>query len=1495
MEGNLTYTFPSGFSAINVTEKTGTVTTRSGDVTFTYSIQNGVVTIIWPTDKTTQQWKELVESQYVNLVVEIDGVFENNVQEIKFSDTASGTVKVDSTHGVKVDKKGSYNTYTNKIDYTVTVTSTGHNTNINLSDYVEGSAITYTKGSAKSNKGTVTESGSGFKYHIDSMNNNETITINYSADVNLDALIKNGEGTGTYGTFDQTKNTVEVTSNNNPKDSDIVSGKDFDNKIKYSSIQKWANGEPKVTDDGSKKTLSWTIRANPDANVSMAGKKITDTITTPDALKYSGTGIKIVVKDKSGAVVRTDDIQWNTNRLVKNDSTWTYTVPEEDVNYSYEITYDTDIQPNSTSNNVELKNDVKDDFGDEAHGQKWVNPNPNTGGDTSGTTKKEGIKVDIKNKEITWKITIDVPKEGYNQKFEVWDLYPNCYTNNQYYYDTLKEITSIQGLQNQENYTLDTSSSEKLGIIFYRDSNKTQPGLGTTDSDRTIEIILVTKMSEGFIQMANVSVQYPNNKIQVNKNDKTVEAQGNIQVDFSKTPSLTKSHEGQSTNKVNGKDLPTYKYKIQVGGISEDSFDSDGNLIFTDTYDSTYFDWLPHSDIYNSEWSNGYLWSNNNNRLSDKKVVTKSSEGTLTITLNKDDLPTDNNGNYYDYYVIPYYLTVKSEEALNALKSAAAQEEGGRYTISNTVTNSDFGTVTDTIDYETNLLSKEASVAELNKATGNYEVHYTLTLNPNAEKIGDGNSLEVIDTSENLSVDIDSIIASPSLGVSWNRDSSGKLKFIIPNGKKIIISYTAKVVGTGTVNYKNTAELHGQKKESSGSQNVNSSASGSSVLYDINIYKYESGDLMTSLEGVKFNLYVLDDGYKDDEMNRNSKPDENDSRWSIVNDADKPFITDEDGYSAINADSLTEHDTRTSGLHYGLYRRQWYMLKETETPTINGVQYEPLNKPYLFWIDDHANADYENGIYTNDDVIMISNTPKDTTKLGFTVKKTWEGADVNNLPNQITVHLYQKKDIYTDNSQATEYGSPITLKKSDFEGKTVWTGEFTNLPKGYAYYIKEDVVDGYTTTYEDENTIGYTKNGTIELTNSPVGVKPKVILKKEWYDSDGNTKVIPDVDFIRVNILKDGIACATVTLNASNGWIAELSNLDFSNSAVRYTVEEPKVDGYEVKGVTYTDSNGNSTNYLSGSGTITIANKKNDEPKEGDTSLTVKKKWIDMNGKELSGDDIKQLVAQVQVVRYKTKQQGTVVHFIKNTNINDAKSYEEFYQDIVVASKSSVTISLKSSNWNQQDMFVLTAPPEYWSEPYNKGFWDYVNNFKKPKAIASYSGDVSSGTQTYTFSTDGISEIYLYCLESISNNFDTSKGVTIASGSEASTSEIELDQNYSGHAIRLNSSNNWNYTFSGLPTKGIENGVSYSYSYAVKEINCTGSFTFDNYSTGSYEVDNINIPISRTSDFVIVTNRKKEAYELPETGGIGTRWYTIGGLLLCMAGVWMILSRNKKK
>lgn len=106
----------------------------------------------------------------------------------------------------------------------------------------------------------------------------------------------------------------------------------------------------------------------------------------------------------------------------------------------------------------------------------------------------------------------------------------------------------------------------------------------------------------------------------------------------------------------------------------------------------------------------------------------------------------------------------------------------------------------------------------------------------------------------------------------------------------------------------------------------------------------------------------------------------------------------------------------------------------------------------------------------------------------------------------------------------------------------------------------------------------------------------------------------------------------------------------------------------------------------------------------------------------------------------------------------------------------------------------------------------------------------------------------------------------------------------------------WEKVITNLPKGhfGEDGKTAYTYIYYIKEVSVR------NFEVIEYEYDD-NDPVTKDDSdgiqtgTITMTNQATEGYELPETGGIGTTPYTMGGLLLMIAAAAFFLSyRNRK-
>lgn len=109
--------------------------------------------------------------------------------------------------------------------------------------------------------------------------------------------------------------------------------------------------------------------------------------------------------------------------------------------------------------------------------------------------------------------------------------------------------------------------------------------------------------------------------------------------------------------------------------------------------------------------------------------------------------------------------------------------------------------------------------------------------------------------------------------------------------------------------------------------------------------------------------------------------------------------------------------------------------------------------------------------------------------------------------------------------------------------------------------------------------------------------------------------------------------------------------------------------------------------------------------------------------------------------------------------------------------------------------------------------------------------------------------------------------------------------------ITPNADKKWSYTFNRLAKhyKDEESGTECEYRYYVKEVGVD-----DAGGTGRYIVTVSNDENSAVGSGEITITNQENTYALPATGGMGTKWYTYGGLLLLFMAVSVMVYRSKK-
>ncbi|WP_036609369.1 hypothetical protein [Oribacterium sp. P6A1] len=296
----MTYRIPLGLY-LEDTETTFPATIEDGSTSYivegnrmVVDSTEGIVGFQW--NKNSSNYNMLLNSTNVEFYAELEGHFDKTSKRVMFSDTVVREIVVDDSHRVNIKKEGYYDNKDNKIHYTVTASAEGVSENITIEDKIDGKALSLDTDSIRikgSDKAVISSKDSrGFTIKVPKMNDDEIITIDYTASVNLQSIDNYSQIS-----FDETGNTVTVKV---PGIENVIDTH-YESDISYSSIVKYGT----LVDDPAKvstasngctvRDVTWTIHANDEKLTSIAYIKDTIDEASRSCMKYSGKGIHVEV------------------------------------------------------------------------------------------------------------------------------------------------------------------------------------------------------------------------------------------------------------------------------------------------------------------------------------------------------------------------------------------------------------------------------------------------------------------------------------------------------------------------------------------------------------------------------------------------------------------------------------------------------------------------------------------------------------------------------------------------------------------------------------------------------------------------------------------------------------------------------------------------------------------------------------------------------------------------------------------------------------------------------------------------------------------------------------------------------------------------------------------------------------------------------------------------------------------------------------------------
>ena len=468
--------------------------------------------------------------------------------------------------------------------------------------------------------------------------------------------------------------------------------------------------------------------------------------------------------------------------------------------------------------------------------------------------------------------------------------------------------------------------------------------------------------------------------------------------------------------------------------------------------------------------------------------------------------------------------------------------------------------------------------------------------------------------------------------------------------------------------------------------------------------------------------------------------------------------------------------------------------------------------------------------------------------------KTWNDNDNQDgkRPASITIRLYADGKELADQAQTV---------KPDQDGNWKWS--FTELPK-YAngktisYTITEDVVDGYTPSYNGMN-----------VTNSYTPEKTSVTVTKAWNDAGNQDGIRPAS--IAVKLLADGADTGkTVILSEGNNWTDTFTGLDKykGGKEIVYTIEEVSVTGYDTvisgtaaTGFTVTNSHTPETTEVSGSKTwddadnqdgkrpesITIRLLANGQEKASKTVTAENDwKWSFTNlPKYENGQVINYTITEDTVTDYTTTVNGfdvTNSYTPGKTSVTVTKVWND-KNDQDGIRPESITVKLLADGADTEKTAVLSEGNN-WTDTFT-GLDEYKDGEKivytiKEVSVEGYesviTGDVATGfiiTNSHTPATTEVSGSKTWD-DADNQDGKRPESITIrllANGQEKDSKTVTAE-------------NGWKWSFTNLPK--YENGQVISYT--ITEDTVTDyTTTVNGYDvTNSYTPGKTSVTVTKT-------------------------------------------------
>lgn len=893
----------------------------------------------------------------------------------------------------------------------------------------------------------------------------------------------------------------------------------------------WKNGSYDPDTD----KITWTVTVKNPYGQNLKGSKVVDTITKGGAL-IEGSITLTETKDKDNKTSNTVIDSAITPYGSKNGFEYTFTQDAD--GKEYQFTYVTSAPKDTDGNFQTVHNDSKIKIDDKDYtAEKDVTPSDRKWNFNKSATGKF-TSTGENQYTAGWQISSDVPNTWTEYTFVDQIKVPENVKHYGIASELEEEIRDHLTFTNADNQTLTADNAcIEVTIDYYKESfsdisdaqkyNK----LEVNDDSSEVHTFIIHLKNKGTytgtspVKRMNISSYYTHvdttkvpagAEIDIKNNDakyyykKNTDKTG-LTKGVSTTDSGTNCYYG--SRNTNYQSIATEDYKsgmkvyyelvLDISSLKTFHPDKDGNYTVTVT------DTLPNGLTFKEDSAKGFFgWSNwcqqhsTNWELDfSKKTNFEATCKGQTITfkfknLNKVQFELEKGeGSRLTHLLVRYAATVKDPKWDNPKTTT------GTYTNTAKWDGND-AEATITLNRALEYLTKSAK-AEAVKAEGKLVVHYSLDINPAWADLLEGgdtvtltDTLAVQDQNATAHLDMDSVklydypykegtsqpLPTTSYGMIYKRDSSTghdthTMTFTLDDSHGYVLKYDYVLDSNDEVKLSNEAELTGNHHAKKDVTTKTLGASGSVSKSMFTLYKVDSLNSSTRLQGAEFNLSYY-----------------NGTKF-VDHEGQSVHITDEKGEIVLHlGDNLK--DDQSGGL-FNIKTDTLYKLVETAPPAGYKMGTPDETTVYVIFAktegqtaDEAWDATKKPEDLKKDDVVIVTGGQQKNynvynTRTWLTIQKFWQDEDGRTIPGdnapetEVTVYLYRKDK---DGNKDPAFKETIKLYQKDN-----WTYVYKKVNDDFFYYIEEASTGGkYDVTYSESNNTGVEKGGLLTLTNKEI-------------------------------------------------------------------------------------------------------------------------------------------------------------------------------------------------------------------------------------------------------------------------------------------------------------------------------------------------------------------------------------------------------------------------